>query len=381
MTTRREFLQRCGASVLATASGAGMACASAGRHRELNILCWEGYNNPVVTRPFMAEFQAKLVAEELNADPIAVTRLRAGETRKWDLINLKNPWARTILFPESLIRPLPKDRFMPMFDSMLSRFKGPYHWAMDRSRSELLGMVQRFGPFSFTVNTDRISRKTAEDEGWNLFLDRALKGRIAILGYLTWNVAHLSLLAGLNPYVAHTPEELVKFENTTRQLVQGTALYSESMDEISKAMVDGTIDACFTGGTYSVARARYDGHRNIRGITPSRGPVDGKGAIMWAEITSSVNNPTPSPLAEEFLAYVQRPDIAKIVASAANIYTPVSNMGNPKVLATFNARELDAMQWDTLEEDLDRCSDYNINPDLIEMQDIYLNLKRENERH
>ena len=35
-----------------------------------------------------------------------INRLRAGETNVWDLINVNNPWARKVMFPEKLIKPL-----------------------------------------------------------------------------------------------------------------------------------------------------------------------------------------------------------------------------------------------------------------------------------
>ena len=37
---------------------------------------------------------------------------------------------------------------------------------MDNDGMDLLGMVQRFGPFSSVVNTDKISRSMAEDQGF-----------------------------------------------------------------------------------------------------------------------------------------------------------------------------------------------------------------------
>ena len=65
---------------------------------------------------------------------------------------------------------------------------------------ELIGMPQRYGPFSFVVNTDKISREMAEDQGWNLFLDPAMKDRYGVLTYDNWNVMHMCLTAGLNPF-------------------------------------------------------------------------------------------------------------------------------------------------------------------------------------
>ena len=39
-----------------------------------------------------------------------INRLRAGETNVWDLINVNNPWARKVMPPEGLIKPLPTRR-------------------------------------------------------------------------------------------------------------------------------------------------------------------------------------------------------------------------------------------------------------------------------
>ena len=110
-----------------------------------------------------------------------INRLRAGEINVWDLINVNNPWARKIMLPEKLIKPLDRARFEPYFEKMLPAFKPPYKWAMDDSGKELIGMAQRFGPYSFVVNTDKISRKTAEDQGWDLWNDPKLAGKYGIL--------------------------------------------------------------------------------------------------------------------------------------------------------------------------------------------------------
>ena len=53
---------------------------------------------------------------------------------------------------------------------------------MSDDGNDLLGMAQRFGPYSFVVNTDKVSRATAEDQGWDLFNDPALTASTA-----SWN--------------------------------------------------------------------------------------------------------------------------------------------------------------------------------------------------
>lgn len=103
--TRREFNKALGASALMMTMGLpGKLLAADGK---LNILCWEGYNTDDVLGPFRKLHPgAKVRAESGTSDPDMINKLRAGEIRVWDLINVNQPWARNQLFPEKLIKPL-----------------------------------------------------------------------------------------------------------------------------------------------------------------------------------------------------------------------------------------------------------------------------------
>lgn len=377
---RRNFLQTTGAFAMAYAmAGKGIKPASAAREKELNIYCWEGYNSDDVLDPFRKEFDATVRAEGLTSDPDAINRLRAGETKVWDLINVNNPWAREMMWPEGLILDLPRERFEPFFQKMLPEFHPPYEWAMDKSGEHLLGVTQRFGPFSFVVNTDKISREMAEDQGFKVFLDPKMKDRYGVLTYDNWNIYHMCVTADVNPFKEHTPAEVEAFSGAARQIFNGAKILTDDLVQMNLALINGEIDAYFTGGTYTASPARFDGATNVRGITPNSGPIDGKGGIVWIELTSVVNNPEVSPLAEEFLAYIQRPDVSKKVAFAEGTYNPVTQMGEKSVLDAFDKDELDAIQWDTLEQEMANSADYDINPDYAAMYEIYSAAKRERE--
>ena len=377
--SRRNFLQMTGVWAAAAAAGTFPNFAHAAREKELNIYCWEGYNSDDVLDPFRSEFSAKVRAEGLTSDPDAVNRLRAGETKVWDLINVNNPWAREMMYPEGLIKPIPRDRFEPMFANMMPQFHPPYSWAMDKEGKDLLGMTQRFGPFSFVVNTDKISQKMAEDQGFKLFLDPKMKGRYGILTYDNWNIYHMCIAADVHPFKKHTKEEIAKFGEVAKQIFNGAKNLTDDLVQMNLGLINGEIDAYFTGGTYTASPARFDGAKNVRGITPNSGPMDGKGGIVWIELTSVVNNPQVSPLAEEFLAYVQRADVSKKVAFAEGTYNPVTQMGAKDVISAFSKEELDAIQWDTLEQEMANSVDYDINPDYDQMYELYSAAKRERE--
>jgi spermidine/putrescine transport system substrate-binding protein len=376
--SRRNFMQQ--SAVWAAAfAGAGTLApgrAMAAREKELNILCWEGYNSAQVLDPFRNAKGATVKAESLTNDPTMINRLRAGETNVWDLINVNNPWARKVMYPEKLIKPLDRARFEPFFGSMMPEFKAPYKWAMDDSGAELLGMAQRFGPYSYVVNTDKISRATAEDQGWNLFADPANAGKYGILESDDWNVFNICLIAGFDPFKVHTDDEVAKFKETAERVFKGAKVVGD-IATMNQSLIAGEIDFHMTGGTYSASPARADGHPEIRGITPKSGPMNGKGGVAWIEITSTVNNPELSPLAADFLEYVQAPDVAHTVAFAEGTFNPVSQMGNPECFKLFTKEELDAIQWDSLAEEMSRCVEYDIVPDYDKLLDIMTAAKRE----
>ena len=129
MISRRTLMQVMGACAVALGTFGKTSKAFAAREKEMNILCWEGYNSAQVLDPFRQKEGATVKAESLTNDPTMINRLRAGETDVWDLINVNNPWARKVMWPAKLIKPLPRDQFEPYFEKMLSDFSAPYKWA------------------------------------------------------------------------------------------------------------------------------------------------------------------------------------------------------------------------------------------------------------
>jgi len=376
--TRRNFMERSTAMAAAFAAGTGfsLGTAQAAREKELNILCWEGYNSAQVLDPFREAHGATVKAESLTNDPTMINRLRAGETKVWDLINVNNPWARKVMYPEKLITALDRATMEPFFDKMLPAFKPPYKWAMDESGQQLIGMVQRFGPYSFVVNTDKVSRATAEDQGWNLWNDAANAGKYGILESDDWNVFDICCISGFDPFKQHSDDEVAKFTETAGRVFKGAKLVGD-IATMNQALISGEIDFHMTGGTYSASPARADGNKNIRGITPKSGPMEGgKGGISWIEVTSTVNNPELSPLAVEFLKYVQDPKVSHTVAFAEDTFNPVSQMGTKECFDLFTTEELDAIQWDSLEEEMARSAEYDIVPDYDKLLDIMTSAKK-----
>ena len=65
------------------------------------------------------------------------------------------------------------------------------------------------------------------------------------------------------------------------------------------------------------------------------------------------------------------------MAFAEGTFNPVAQMGNPECFKLFTKSELDAIQWDSLEEEMTRSIEYDIVPDYDKLLDIMSAAKRQ----
>lgn len=367
-TTRRRLLAGMGAAGALAAMGPSKGQAQG---RPLALLTWDAYADPRLLELWRAQTGQTLRYEIHISDPTSVNRLRAGETSVWDFININNPWARTQLWPEGLIRELPRERFEPLYAAMQPKFAPPYHWAMSEDGQHLLGVVQRYETFDFVVNSDVISPALAKDEGWELFNNPDFAGRYGILAYEDWNVMDICMGAGIHPFRAKTEAEIERFAATAKLWIDNAKLITTDFVQLNLAIINGEIDLYFTGGTYTTTSARLEGVANLHAVTPSSGPADGKGGINWIELNSAVDNPDQLPEALDFLEWITEVEPAWIVANGNGNLQPVAQMANPALFAKFTSEQLAALQWDEFDERIANAVEFDIVPDYDRLYDIY----------
>ena len=326
----------------------------------IRLLCWEGYDSPRVLERFERRSSTRVHARTLLSDAESAHDLLAGRTA-CDVLNINNAWIRGSLHPAGLVRELDPGRFEPHFERMLPRFGRLYRWARD-PEGALIGICQRFGPFNLVVNTNRIDRASAEDQGFELANEPAARP-YGILLYEDFNLFHVCIGAGLDPFSPLSDNEIARFEATARRWFGGAAIVSDDHVELNRALVDGAIDFYVSGGVYTASPARLAGHLEVRAVTPRAGPIGGRGGIVFTEITSVLETAPRAGAAEDFLEYLLEPETAFRAAFAERTANPVAQMGIPEVFERFSARELEAIQWDDLEEDIARCADYDLMPE------------------
>lgn len=370
---RRRLLGGMAATAAATTLLGGRAFAE---DRPIAQLCWDGYADPRMAELWKKDTGGTLKPEIHISDPQSLNRLRAGETKNFDFINVNDPWAKNFFWPEKLIVECDKARFEPLYSQMVERFRPPYKRAYSADGNHLLGVVQRYETFDFVINTDKIAVDTAEKEGWSLFSNPDFAQRFGILAYDDWNVIDICLGAGLHPFKQHTDDEVAKFKETAELWVKNAKLITTDFVQLNLAILNGEIDMYFTGGTYSIAGARREGNNNLYAISPRSGPADGKGAVIWIELNSAINNPNLHPKIFDFLEWITKPEAAYIAATANGNIQPVSQMAQPDVLAKFSKEELVAMQYDTLAHRISNAVEFDAVPDYDKLLDIYTAARR-----
>ena len=330
----------------------------------LRIYCWEGYDSQAVLAPFCHRTGIEVHARTFTSDVEAAHEVAENTTHSFDILNINNAYVKKFLHPLGRIVPLEKSRYESNVEKTLKQFSHLDRWSWSEDGSEKIGICQRFGTFNFVVNTRRISRSSAEDSGFDLAADPAMRGRYGILLYEDFNVFHICVAAGLDPFQRLEPNQEEAFESTARRWFNNAALVTKDHHVLNRALVEKKIDFYLSGGIYTASPARLSGHSEIRAITPLRGPIDGRGGIVFTEVTSALAHKGNSPWSEAFLTYLLESETAVRVAFVEGTCNPVLQMGDPKVMEAFSPAQLDAIQWDDLEEEVSRCADYNIVPNL-----------------
>jgi spermidine/putrescine transport system substrate-binding protein len=370
--TRRALL----ASAAASGAAAFLPRGAHAQERQMNLLTWDAYADPRLNELWKAATGGTLKPEIHISDPQSVNRLRAGETRNFDFLNVNDPWAKAYLWPEKLIADLPKERFEPLYLQMKEKFHPPFKRCYSDDGQHLLGVVQRFETFDFVINTDKIAVDTAEKEGWSLFTNPDFAQKFGILAYDDWNVIDICMMAGVHPFKDKTDADVAKFKEAAEIVVKNAKLITTDFVQLNLALLNDEIDMYFTGGTYSIAGARLEGNSNLYAITPLSGPADGKGGVNWIELNSAVNNPDRHPRILDFLEWITTPDAAYIVGSGNGNLQPVSQMAQEAVRAKFSPEELDAMQYDTLDHRIAHAVEFDIVPQYDALLDIYTAARR-----
>jgi spermidine/putrescine transport system substrate-binding protein len=332
----------------------------------LNILCWAGYEAPRFVKEFEERWNCRVHGETFDSDVVASERI-ASEPH-WDLININNPYIRDNLYPAGAVSSLDDLGFKEQGERSLPCLDRFLHCTRSRDDSSLIGVAQRFGPFNLVIDSNQVSASTARDEGFAMADDPQNNQKFGILLYPEFNVMHAAIACGIDPFHEISSREETCVVERLHRWNASARLCTSNHHELNQALVDGHIRFYVSGGVYTAGVARKAGHLNIMSVTPDHGPIDGKGGIAFVEVTSICANSTNTDMSRHYLDYMLEPDQCHKIAFAEGVHNPVSQMRDPNVMAKFSVRDLDVLQFSTLDEDMSHCAPYATIPNFSRIE-------------
>jgi spermidine/putrescine-binding protein len=187
--TRRAFV----GGVAGAGAAVGIPWAStAAADKSLRLLCWSGYDDPDITKPFRDQTGFSVESTYLGANDEIFLDLRAGGLGKVDLVTPQNGVIADLVAVD-LIQPLDYER-LPNTAGYLKRFHLP-DWAMIDGKPYAAPFLWGTAPAIY--NADALPQPPAT---WLDLLSSKYQGRLAIhddgLGhYKIWN----RVLGAANP--------------------------------------------------------------------------------------------------------------------------------------------------------------------------------------
>jgi len=330
------------------------------QQQQFNLLCWEGYDDPVFTKKLRRDTAIDLSTENLVSDHAAAQQIlhQLGEI---DALNINNPYPKKVLYPANRIHRLEASRLpelLPVEEKWMQRF-GEWGYADDDS---CIGICQRFGSFNLVINNNKISHDTAMAVGFNLPDETSYQMPYGILQFPEFNLFHICIAAGLNPFATLNEKQLDTFSEKAAQWFQNADIVTADSNLLNRALVQGDIAFYLSGGVFVAGAARLEGHKQIECITPASGPIEGKGAISFVEVNALTTCCRDLDAGYRFLNQILQPDSAAWIAMNPKVCNPFLQMQQKDIFPRLSERYLEAIQWETLEEDISRCAMYDIPP-------------------
>ena len=124
-----------------------------------------------------------------------------------------------------------------------------------RQRQGIVRHGQRFGPYSFVVNTDKVSRDAAEDQGWDLWNDPKNDKNTASSSPTTGTYSASAVLPNFDPVQGpQRRRRWQKFTETAKRVFKGAKVVGD-IATMNQSLVSGEIDFHLTGGTFPASPA------------------------------------------------------------------------------------------------------------------------------
>lgn len=352
--TRRELLQRgailAGLSPLVIAAacsnnengggGGGTATGGAtGATNEeltgpLNVLAWDGYDNPDVLAGFKEKYGVDINYKYHGGDPKLVSLLQ-NDPEGWDVVNPDNDWVGRLVDLD-LIQPLDLADY-PHVQEDFEPFREFEPFMVD---NQTYAVPTRFGINGFIYNTNNVTADQAADAFF--VWDPAFASKVSMVDWFDLYIGLVGLYMGNKTPEAMSDSQLNDVIDKLIELKPNiTAIHTDRSD-IQSDLTSGESTVGWGGGTSDMATAlKVDG-------APVEVSIPNQGALMWTEGLCITKGTQHLATAKAYLDYMTSPEtLAKMAWNdklQIQVVNPrVADYLQPDQVAALGLEE--ATQW------------------------------------
>ncbi len=360
--SRRDIVKGIGAAAAFAASAGVMAGKEAHAATKMNYMCWEGYNDPRIVKPFEEANDVSLSFDLIVDSPGGFAKLAAGGHRDFDLVSTDSPWVQR-MGPAGICEFIDPAEFKDVYDRFYPQFQAPFEPLQFDGKTT--GLPTRWGWVGPCVNTD--VSDPDEWKSWDAAFDKKNKDKIGIMDWGDWPIMPMALHAGIDPYKELEKAELDEIRKVLRALFANSRALFSDLSLSQKALLDGSIKTLVGTGTYTTSGLRKAGHNNIVAVVPESSNGIKKG-IIWLEATGIVKSPSDEKLAKAMLRHVTDEDAAYALTLSDFTSNPSPNKN---VEAKYTAEERSVLQLDYVDTVWENSVLHKVAPNIDEMLVIW----------
>jgi spermidine/putrescine-binding protein len=288
------------------AFGLGLGACAADTQNTLHVFNWDNYLDPAVIKDFENEFGARVIEDKFASNEDMLAKLQAGASG-YDVV-VPSDYAVRILVRQDLLAKLDRER-LPNLKNLAPRFRHPaYDPQLDYSVPYLWGTT---GIGYSRKGTAKAGAPASWDDLFNPAKLKRYQGRISMLNDMREAIGAALIYKGYSPNSTNP----VQLDAARRLLLAQKPLLAKYDSEgYEDSLVAGeTMLAHGWSGELFTAQKESD---DLEFVVPK------EGSFLFVDNMVIPKSSTRKQLAQQFIDYLLRPEVAAKNSSSLGYPTP-----------------------------------------------------------
>jgi len=263
--------------------------------KTLNVISWEGYQEPEWVKPFEDKYGVKVNVTYAGSVDDMFAKVQAGSV-KYDLIFMDGGSVKRYK-NFNLIQPIDMSKLASSAE-LIKKMKdvNDKHVVID---GKTFAVPFAWGSLPMMVNTDKIKEPI---DSWNALWDEKYKGKVITMDDANNQIAMTALLLGLQDPYNLSEEEMAQVKNKLLQQKPLVKTYYSGFEDGKNLMASGEAWLGYSMGPTMIADLQKQG-------LPVREVIPKEGALVWVDNAAIGKESENVDLVYEYLNYLISADV------------------------------------------------------------------------